>query len=81
MNDSMDKLNQDPAEVEKFSRLQEEWWDVNGAFKTLHAINSLRLDYVNQRCSIDNKNVLDVGCGGGIFFEKKGKTKGKGFAI
>ena len=63
------KHNVDPAELEKFSALAAGWWDTEGAFRTLHQINPLRLDYVRRRVSLDGAKVLDVGCGGGIFSE------------
>lgn len=76
MNDSVNTLNQDQEEVEKFSRLQDEWWNENGAFKTLHTINPVRLSYVQNYSSLTNKKVLDVGCGGGIFSEALAKVGG-----
>lgn len=58
--------NADPAELAKFSALAHRWWDTTGEFKPLHAINPLRLDWIDQRASLKAKQVLDVGCGGGI---------------
>jgi len=45
------------------------WWDKKCAFKALHDINVLRLDYIDRRASLSGKRVLDVGCGGGILSE------------
>ncbi|HEX7080235.1 MAG TPA: bifunctional 2-polyprenyl-6-hydroxyphenol methylase/3-demethylubiquinol 3-O-methyltransferase UbiG [Gammaproteobacteria bacterium] len=59
----------DPAELEKFSALSADWWDPDGPFATLHRINALRLDYVRRRVALESAQVLDVGCGGGIFSE------------
>ena len=66
--------NVDATEIEKFSQLAEKWWDTTGEFKPLHDINPLRLDYINTTASLAGKNVLDVGCGGGILAESIAKT-------
>jgi 2-polyprenyl-6-hydroxyphenyl methylase / 3-demethylubiquinone-9 3-methyltransferase len=60
------ELNADPAELAKFSALAHRWWDATGEFKPLHAINPLRLDWIDGLASLAGKKVLDVGCGGGI---------------
>lgn len=61
--------NVDPAEIEKFSKLASHWWDEKGPLKTLHHINSARLQFTQDGNSLKGKRVLDVGCGGGIFSE------------
>jgi 2-polyprenyl-6-hydroxyphenyl methylase/3-demethylubiquinone-9 3-methyltransferase len=61
--------NVDPQEIAKFNQQAHQWWDLNGPFKTLHALNPLRLSYVQKFTSLANQQVLDVGCGGGIFSE------------
>ncbi|MBX3610905.1 MAG: bifunctional 2-polyprenyl-6-hydroxyphenol methylase/3-demethylubiquinol 3-O-methyltransferase UbiG [Hydrogenophaga sp.] len=58
--------NADPAELAKFSDLAHRWWDQDSEFKPLHRINPLRLDWIDGLASVAGKNVLDVGCGGGI---------------
>lgn len=62
----MNTTNVDPAELAKFSELAHRWWDVNSEFRPLHQINPLRLDWIQTLVSLKDKQVLDVGCGGGI---------------
>jgi len=59
----------DPEEIAKFEAIAAEWWDADGLFKPLHRINPLRLDYIDKALSLQGKQVLDVGCGGGILAE------------
>ena len=62
--------NADPQELAKFSELAHRWWDPNSEFKPLHRINPLRLDWIERVVgSFAGKQVLDVGCGGGILAE------------
>ena len=62
----MNANNVDPAELAKFSELAHRWWDVNSEFRPLHQINPLRLDWIQTLAPLKDKQVLDVGCGGGI---------------
>ena len=59
-------VNADPAELAKFSDLAHRWWDPESEFRPLHQINPLRLGWIDGLVGLAGKNVLDVGCGGGI---------------
>ena len=71
----------DPAEIAKFSKLSQEWWDPKGKMAPLHKINPLRLGYIRDAaCRKFNRNVrslnclsglrvLDIGCGAGLLCE------------
>ena len=60
-------VNADPAELAKFSELAHRWWDPESEFRPLHQINPLRLGWIEQLTGgLQGKQVLDVGCGGGI---------------
>ncbi|MFM1806335.1 MAG: hypothetical protein RL212_594 [Pseudomonadota bacterium] len=67
-------MNADQTEIEKFSALAHRWWDPTSEFKPLHAINPLRLDWIQKHAEISGKKVLDVGCGGGILTESMAKA-------
>ena len=58
--------NVDPLELAKFSELAHRWWDPESEFAPLHHINPLRLEWIHQLAPLTGKQVLDVGCGGGI---------------
>ena len=65
----------DKGETEKFMKLSDQWWDEQGAFKTLHLINPLRIDYIQKMSqqylgkSVHDLKILDIGCGGGLICE------------
>jgi 2-polyprenyl-6-hydroxyphenyl methylase/3-demethylubiquinone-9 3-methyltransferase len=61
--------NIDAGEIARFSAMAEVWWDRNGEFRALHDINPIRLAYVRDRTELAAKQVLDVGCGGGLLSE------------
>jgi 2-polyprenyl-6-hydroxyphenyl methylase/3-demethylubiquinone-9 3-methyltransferase len=74
----MNSINK--KEIEKFSRIAEEWWNPNGKFKPLHIFNPIRIKYIRDNIVKDfnikssdkpfkNIKVLDIGCGGGLLSE------------
>jgi len=67
-------MNADQIEIDKFSNLAHHWWDPSSEFKPLHAINPLRLSWIQEHADIKGKKVLDVGCGGGILTESLAKA-------
>ena len=62
-------MNIDQAEKDKFNKIAEEWWDPSGKFAPLHKINPLRSNYINDKKNVNNLEVLDVACGGGLLAE------------
>ena len=76
-------------EIQKFSRLAEEWWDVNGKFKPLHMFNPIRIEYITDNIKkyftitndkanyLEGLNILDIGCGGGLISEPMARLGAK----
>jgi 2-polyprenyl-6-hydroxyphenyl methylase / 3-demethylubiquinone-9 3-methyltransferase len=67
-------------EIEKFSKIAEEWWNPNGKFKPLHKFNPIRISYIKENIvkslkikqnknPLKNIRILDIGCGGGLLSE------------
>lgn len=61
--------NHDPAEIARFEATAQRWWDPQGEFRPLHALNPVRLEYIDSRAPLRGKYALDVGCGGGLLSE------------
>ncbi len=76
-------------EIQKFSRLADEWWDVNGKFKPLHMFNPVRIDYIMENIKkhfnikkdkanlLEGLSILDIGCGGGLISEPMARLGAK----
>ena len=67
-------------EIEKFSKIAEEWWDPEGKFKPLHKFNPIRISYIKDNIintfklkknekPLHKIKILDIGCGGGLLSE------------
>jgi 2-polyprenyl-6-hydroxyphenyl methylase/3-demethylubiquinone-9 3-methyltransferase len=69
--------NADPLEIQKFSELAHRWWDPTSEFRPLHEINPLRLEWINAIASLPGKNVIDIGCGGGVLSEAMARKGAK----
>tara|TARA_Y100001935_G_scaffold212971_1_gene183653 strand:- start:480 stop:1208 length:729 start_codon:yes stop_codon:yes gene_type:complete len=67
-------------EIEKFSKIADEWWNPDGKFKPLHKFNPIRISYIrdnitnilkikNKQKPLEKVKILDIGCGGGLLSE------------
>jgi 2-polyprenyl-6-hydroxyphenyl methylase/3-demethylubiquinone-9 3-methyltransferase len=70
-------MNADPLEIQKFSELAHRWWDPTSEFRPLHEINPLRLEWINALAPLSGKNVIDIGCGGGVLSESMARKGAK----
>ena len=75
-------------EIQKFSNLANEWWDVEGKFKPLHMFNPIRIEYITDQIKnhfklnsqkinfLKGLDILDIGCGGGLISEPMARLGG-----
>ena len=79
-------------EIEKFSKMADEWWDPEGKFKPLHKFNPLRISYIKKKVAshfnirskllpLKDIELLDIGCGGGLLSEPMCRLGAKVTAI
>jgi 2-polyprenyl-6-hydroxyphenyl methylase/3-demethylubiquinone-9 3-methyltransferase len=79
-------------EIQKFSKIANEWWDPEGKFKPLHKFNPIRIKYIkdniiqnfkikSKNAPLKNLNILDIGCGGGLLSESMCRLGGNVTAI
>jgi 2-polyprenyl-6-hydroxyphenyl methylase / 3-demethylubiquinone-9 3-methyltransferase len=66
---SIGASNVDRAELAKFDALAARFWDSHGDFRPLHLLNPVRLEFIAARADLAGRQVLDVGCGGGLLTE------------
>lgn len=69
----MSASNSDPAEINKFTQMAEQWWNIEGPCKPLHIINPLRLEFIETQQTLSGQEIIDIGCGGGILTESLAK--------
>lgn len=82
MTMATNSLNVNNEEIAKFEQIASQWWDLSGDFKPLHQVNPLRVQFICQHVSEQHselfaKNIIDVGCGGGILSESLAKLGAK----
>ncbi len=79
-------------EIEKFTKIAEEWWNPHGKFKPLHKFNPIRISYIKKNIintfklkqkvkPLENVKILDVGCGGGLLSEPMSRLGAKVMGI
>ena len=71
----------DKTEIEKFSKLANDWWNPKGKFRPLHLFNPTRIKFIkekliyhfklnpNSQKPLEKLKVLDIGSGGGLLCE------------
>jgi len=89
MNNNLNYGTADEKEIQKFSKLSEDWWNEKGKFKPLHEFNPVRLKYIireikkhfkinsDQDLPFKNLSIIDVGCGGGLVTEPMARLGAK----
>ena len=71
----------DKIEIEKFSKLADDWWNPEGKFRPLHLFNPVRIKFIkekliyhfklnsNNKKPLEKLRILDIGSGGGLLCE------------
>jgi len=89
MNNNSNYGTADEKEIQKFSKLSEDWWNEKGKFKPLHEFNPVRLKYIireikkhfkinsDQDLPFKNLSIIDIGCGGGLVTEPMARLGAK----
>ena len=67
-------MNVDKKEIQKFDDISYSWWDPQGPFKPLHMLNPVRTEFIKNRVMLNDKALIDVGCGGGLLCENLAST-------
>ena len=80
-------------EIQKFSKIADEWWDTKGKFKPLHMFNPTRIKYIKEKCidhfklkennlkPLASLEILDIGCGGGLLCEPMSRLGAEVFGM
>ena len=66
-------MNLDKKEISNFDEHAHEWWNKRGPYKLIHNLTPLRMEYITNQISLENMEILDIGCGGGILAEELSK--------
>lgn len=66
-------MNLDKKEISNFDEHAHEWWNKRGPYKLIHNLTPLRMEYITNQITLEDMEILDIGCGGGILAEELSK--------
>lgn len=66
-------MNLDKKEISNFDEHAHEWWNKRGPYKLIHNLTPLRMEYITNQVTLEDMEILDIGCGGGILAEELSK--------